>query len=454
MLTEPRLSSVAASQGGETVWGDVVVFCLPLVQCLQFHTIGNLLGSDILFVLAFLCLLMRRKIRLSSPLAKRCVLLILLWLAAQVVTDIVRRSAFEDYARGWSKILLTLIAFTVLYPLLYGRRRRILLYGWGLALGAALLFWFNPDRLGEDHPWKFGISYPITLAVFLWISRRSSRTVEAVLLAVLIGLLNVYLNARSRGGFCLATAAYLVAGSLWRRRGSPPVHVHLKTILVSATAMILAGLLVISAYEYAAGAGLLGNEARRKYEAQASGKFGILLGGRSDLLGAFAAVYDSPLLGHGSWARDPRYVLLDLQAMAQFGYENTEDMENELVSNGFRIPAHSFLLEGWVESGLAGAVFWGWVFLVGLGALLRFRPARLEFSPIAAFGVCSLLWDIAFTSYGSQYRLIAPYYIVILMTGVPSAPRAIPATLANGLNLTSISPATPASLTPALWEEM
>lgn len=448
---------IPASENSSAGWVDVLVYVLPLVQFIQIPMVGNLLGSDILFLVVFFGFLMRGELRLQHPLAKRCILLCWLWFVFQFLTDYVRQSAFEDYARGWSKILLTLVSFSVLFFLLYGQRRRILVFGWGLVAGTVMAFWLNPDYLAIDYPWKFGISYPLTLAVFLLMSRRPYRPFQALLWSIVMGCINIYLNARSRGGFCLATAAYLLAGILWKRRGSPPVCIRFKTVLLSLAAMVLVGAAILSTYEYAANAGFLGEDAKQKYEAQVSGKLGLLVGGRSDLLGAFAAIYDSPVFGHGSWARDPRYVLLDLQAMAQFGYEDTASMENELINSGFRIPAHSFLLEAWVEAGIAGALFWGWIFALGLGALFRFGPLRVDFSPLAAFSVFSLLWDIAFSPYGtvgSVYRLIAPYYIVILMTCIGAlAPEPARARVSDNNPPPALLPPTPVQpLIPAIEE--
>ncbi len=87
-------------------------------------------------------------------------------MASQIVTDIVRHSAFADYARGWTNIGLTLVNFAVVYTLLYGKRRRIVLYGWGMVVGSALRFIFIRDDIVASYPWKFGVSYPVTLTVF------------------------------------------------------------------------------------------------------------------------------------------------------------------------------------------------------------------------------------------------------------------------------------------------
>ena len=91
-----------------------------------------------------------------------------LWLVSQVVTDVVRHSAFADYARGWSNIGLTLVNFAVFFSILYQKPRRMAIYGWGLVIGGLLDFWINPTKNMKDDPWKFGYAFPVCWAVFLY----------------------------------------------------------------------------------------------------------------------------------------------------------------------------------------------------------------------------------------------------------------------------------------------
>jgi hypothetical protein len=59
-------------------------------------------------------------------------------------------------------------------------------------------------------------------------------------------------------------------------------------------------------YEYGASEGWLGDEAREKYLIQSSGDMGILLGGRTQILASAQAIIDSPVIGHGSRAKDSK----------------------------------------------------------------------------------------------------------------------------------------------------
>ena len=197
---------------------NTLVFLIPCLQFLQFQVIGVLNGSDLLLLATFVVLVLRGRIRITTPAGKTFLVLCSLWLASQCVTDIVRHTAFVYYARGWSNIGMTLIYFSVLWTLLYGKTRRIMLYGWGLVAGGLLAFFINPNDYMRDYPWKFGVSYPIMLAVMLLASSERFSGLWAIVMTATIGAINIYLGARNYGGACLAAASYLLITFFLRRK--------------------------------------------------------------------------------------------------------------------------------------------------------------------------------------------------------------------------------------------
>ena len=51
-----------------------------------------------------------------------------------------------------------------------------------------------------------------------------------------------------------------------------------------------------------------------------AGEYGLLLGGRSEFLVSSLAVLESPVIGHGSWAKDCRYASLYVELKREAGY--------------------------------------------------------------------------------------------------------------------------------------
>ena len=413
---------------------DFVVFVIPCLQLIRIRVIGVLNGSDLLMLVIFLSLALRGKLRVTSRVGKWSLILCSLWLASQCVTDIVRHSALADYARGWSNIGLTFISLAVLWTLLYGRPHRLTLYGWGLVIGGVLYAFINPNEMtaagAPGDLWKFGLAFPLSLGAFLLASRKECRGHWPITLAVLMGMINMVLGARAVGGICLAAALYLSVTSLSRRKNPEIFRLKTRTMVALAASIIIGGAAVMWAYQYTANAGILGERAKEKYDEESSGEYGVLLGGRTEVLATFPAIYDSPILGHGSWAKEPLYIILQNQALARLGYKVAWNISNEQLQEGL-IPTHSYLFGAWVDGGILGAVFWVWVFAMTARVLTRVHPATAVLLPVVSFLSFFLLWDILFSPYGTPGRISFPYSIVVLMTLMDAAAskmvRAMPA---------------------------
>ena len=414
-----RIESQDAAPLRRPVKGDdfvgLLVFLIPCLQFIQVKAIGLLNGSDLILMVIFIYMALRWKVQIATRAGKWFLVLCSLWLVSQCVTDIVRHSAFIDYARGWSNIGLTIIVFLVLCTLLYGRSNLIILYGWGYAVGEIVRYFMNLDETAAADPWKFGIGDPVTLAVILLISRKECRGHWPAVLSATIGVINILKGYRSLGGECLAGALYLFVTSVLRNRNLPSTMLTKRSIVIIACSILLGAAGVFGAYQYAAGSGILGEAARVKYEQQSSGQYGVLLGGRVEMLGYIPAIYDSPLLGHGSWARDPKYVLAEHQALALMGYTSAEDYSENDIEEGY-IPTHSCLFGAWVDAGILGALFWGWLLVLTAKALLRVYPSNTVILPLMCFMAFSLLWDILFSPYGARSRIVMPYRAVMVIT--------------------------------------
>ena len=425
-MTQPEFQSKTQQrrQSSNSDFVDILVFLIPCLRFVQLKVVGVLSGSDLLIAVIFCYLLLRKKIRISTPIGKWLMILCSLWLVSQCVTDIVRHSAFTDYARGWSNIGMTLAYLAVLWTLLYGHTRRIMLYGWGLALGSILTYFINPDELMIDYPWKFGLCLPVTLAVFLLASRKEFRGLWPITLSALMGVINVVMGVRSSGGICLAAALYLAVSRYMDKKGLGRRKLTARAVLTTAASIIIGFAGIFWAYQFAASRGVLGADAREKYEEQSSGQYGILLGGRTEMLGYLPAIYDSPILGHGSWAKDPTYLIAEREALAMMGYTISDELSIDEMEEGM-IPTHSYIFGAWVDAGILGAVFWGWVWVQTVRILMQVHPPSVVLLPLLSFAAFSLLWDLLFSPYGAEMRIISPYFVVMLLAYWRNVPQKV-----------------------------
>ena len=95
--------------------GDAFAFIVPLLQVVEFHLAGLLLAADLMMFAALPIALIRHPDRLRQKPVPTVLTLGVFWLAAQIVTDLVRNSAPEDYTRGWLKICFVLVNLTVVW---------------------------------------------------------------------------------------------------------------------------------------------------------------------------------------------------------------------------------------------------------------------------------------------------------------------------------------------------
>jgi hypothetical protein len=215
-------------------------------------------------------------------------------------------------------------------------------------------------------------------------------------------------------------------------------------------------LVVFVGLNAAAAANLLGDAARTKYDDQAGvivgpsplpgsspvagaspvagsspaaglNPIGVIAGGRAEILTSPRAILDSPILGHGSWAKDPKYVELQRQGLIELGVPN-----GNAPTDPYLIPTHSYLLGSWVWAGLGGGLFWLAVAALALWLMANLFAVRLALHPLIVFSTTLMLWNIAFSPYGNTQRLFATFSIAVCVLGLRLIrdARATPATSA------------------------
>jgi len=403
------LGRTVSSRQLESAFADFLVFAIPALEFVQIQVVGRLFATDVLVLATLPFALLARGHRLAAPFPRKLILLGMLWLASQMITDFVRQTPFNDYARGWAKIAFFLASFGVLYVLAHNRPRRLVLYGIGLVVGGVLSFYLSPRPHAEVDPWKFGLGEPVTLLLILIATSRSVRRLPAEQLLVLAfgALMNLYLGFRALSGVCFLAATYIATRRL-KARGH---ELSLRNVALFTLISLGAGLGFLRAYEYAADKGILGTSAQRKYETQAAGELGVLIGARWEILVSASAIKQSPILGYGSWARNPQYAWLPLDLLRSFGY-NVDEGD---VSGADLIPTHSYLFSAWVEAGVLGGVFWLWILLVATRALTVLRRTPDSRMPLIAFAGFMLIWNVLFSPFGAEQRFMTAYYIVLLL---------------------------------------
>ncbi len=397
----------------ENIIGDAIVLLIPTLAFLEVRLIGRMFLSEIILIGLLPFLLFFKGWMLRGPLPKKLIALGLLWLFAQLITDLIRGTPFQDYSRGWAKITFLLANFAALYMLLYGSRKRLVLFALGLVFSGFLAYKFNPSVYASSHPWKFGVGFSITLLLILlsmsnFVSR--VRLFPSLILFFLTSL-NLYMGLRSTAGVCFLAGGYTFAQQIFVTNVHVSIKPSLKKVAFISLLVIVAIVSFLKFYDYAAEYYWLGKRARDLIRLQ-SGSFGVFLGGRAALYSATQAIVDSPVIGHGSWAKNPYYITI-LRDLEKFGY-TIRDLKRLYRSR--LIPSHSYVLGGWVESGILGAVFWIWVLMLTAKVLFYQYNIKDQLNPLIAYIGISFVWNILFSPFGAVARLTAAYFLVLLMS--------------------------------------
>ena len=326
-----------------------------------------------------------------------------LWVLSAIATDVYRETAFNDALKGVAPPVLILFMTPCLYVLL---RDDLKAFKWGLIGFVVTLFlstYIIQAGTSVSRAEMQGISarqaaleYKNTFMMFFVQPIRlfpSFYYLQAPVLSTVItlGLALFSLYEGGRGVFLSLTIS---AGILFLAGGRSAGIIRMPRKIILLVFMVL--LLSYSAkqtYEYMVKNNYLGAAELNKYEMQVESKIG-LLSGRSQFVSFFYAVFDSPILGHGSWVLD--WSGYNVRAM-----EWLEEYENIKIYNTQGkvdyLNAHSHIMTAYLWHGVLGAVFWFYVLILLWRTIIIYVRATPEFFGYLALTVPGVTWAIMFS---------------------------------------------------------
>jgi O-antigen ligase len=371
-------------------------------------SVGQVLIMPLLPVLLLTCSYRLRKSRL-----RMVFLLLLLWLIGEIVTDVYRQSEFIDWIRVDARIVFTAADVLALAMLIGGKTQRHLIFYSGLGTGYILQVRLQPNEYTDF--WKFGYSTGVTLFVVLMCCYFYRRRQYPMIVLLLVGIsaVDAAFNFRSPILLLFVTTVLIVPVIPERvgrvrilpasQRGRLLVKVSLSLVAAKAASSLV---LFLGAQGY------LGEEARVKDTMQAQAKGGMLLGGRPEILVSSRAVIDSPILGHGSWAKDIKYAEMYADLRVKYNISDTEQGNREEERSDL-IPTHSHIMDAWVDAGILGATFWIYVlYLVGK-AIAQASLKGTSLAPVYCYTLIGFMWSILFSPSGSVTTLPDSFLIIV-----------------------------------------
>jgi hypothetical protein len=408
------------------ILGGAVAAAAGLLASVLVQVVGDLPVAEIFLAVLLPALIIMGGRQMIRPSIRPVLMMMGLWLAGQIMTDIYRQTALFDWLRGDANIIVFGIDVLALVALLGKSDSRKVAFVLGYSIGHILAAKYKPTHEVDLDSWKFGYAPAIILLVLLASSGfyRRRNYAMTVLLVVGIAVVNILMNFRSAALSLIITIAVtvpLIPERVGRLQLLPPPKSTARAMVLAALA-VGAGGVALAAVDIATMSGILGHQAQVKNENQARSPGGMLLGGRPEVLVSTRAIIDSPLLGHGSWARDPKYTEMLLDTESHYGMQAPADYSEE--RRWGLIPAHSMILGSWVSAGVLGGVFWIFVIKRVVKGIAGVSTSKEALAPLYAYLLVDLFWAILFSPLGSPNRLIVALAIVVmadsLETGVPA----------------------------------
>ena len=334
------------------------------------------------------------------------------WLLGTIVADSYFSSPLQSRLKGTARVIFFVLNFIALAILINNRPRRMVMFAISIAVVTGRIGLGFAGEIGLM--WKFGLSGAVAILALLVSSHyyRQKRYGISFLISIGLGGLNLYYGFRSQLVVHLISAVLILPmfenAEVLRsgvRRGKGTLRVIMLLLLAGGAAYA-----ANTAIKYAAELGVFSESVSEKFQGQAKGDLGVLFGGRPETLVAIQAIRDSPILGHGSYPVDQKYLELKQDIQYEHGYSDSDtpdDLEDPVI------PTHSHLTMAWVESGILGGICWIYIMTLTLRAVLQLGSLRPALAPLYCYLLVWFLWDILYSPFGSVNRVWAAYFIVL-----------------------------------------
>jgi hypothetical protein len=226
-------------------------------------------------------------------------------------------------------------------------------------------------------------------------------------------------SGRSAALATIAFAAFVLIGGKTRRSMSRIAR-HFWLLCCGGVLLIFA---MYCGYKFSATHGLLGEDARRKYEMQTDGGSGgigrLILGGRGDAFIGLLACRDKPIIGWGPWPMDENGYAEEF--IIKFGtWEDVQriaHLREWNIKHGIdtrMLRCHAYITEFWAWYGIFGLVFIIYIILVLLRYLKQDVAAVPQWYAWLACSVPGMFWGIFFSPLQDRFGL-ALFAVACLM---------------------------------------
>ena len=368
---------------------------------LKTNFIGDLYLAQVLTIFISIYFLFKDSDHLKLvSYEKKILFLIILWFLNQIVSDQVNQISFNNSARGTAKIIITYLSFYSFFKLsksLNISMIKILLWICIVKLFLMFTAYNNSFMLS----WKFsgGVSLSISLIIFFNLYYKNYLTNNYLLFLILgIGILSLFINTRYLFLFNTLFVFYTILFEKFK----------INRIIPIVLSSLIFYLFITNIYEMLIVYELLPNTLLEKQISQNS-ELGTLLGGRSEIFSSYMAIVDAPIIGHGSWAENCKYIYSIYDQIIQYNPNIKVNLTRCLIKS------HSVIFGSWVNSGIFGFLFWFYIIIIIVKKLIKDVRTNGNLLTLLLYLTITVFWDIIFSPYGGNRMVYLPLCIVIIL---------------------------------------
>lgn len=372
-------------------WFAVFALMCGIASARMLNLVGEIYAGELLLIQCGFLLLLLGKTRPLTTFPVMGVFLqtAVLMLLGYMLSDIYRDTSPAQFLRGWARIILVTLDFVALVAIIAHDKRNLWWFVLGMGIGAIGQLLIRGVPMMSPAGWKFGWSTPLVTLLACMSCLLPVKFVAIGFIA--LGVANIFMDFRIQGAICVAVAAILWIRDGGMRRMSGPRLLQLFAVCMVAGG-ILAGAMMATSDEFA----------KRREQSNVGRAVGLSV--------ATLAITESPLIGYGSWPMDPRLVNLYYDGMEESGQFSRSQPRGAIFA------AHSQILQGWIEGGLLGVLFWGlygyWLLRAGWYVVLR-RPSDI-YMPMFLFFLIYNLWALFMSGFSGVTRLPIAVGIAII----------------------------------------
>lgn len=391
-----------------------IPFIIGILCGLKINIIGEVYIGEI--IASIYLILRMTKIQITK-FEFNVLLLAFVWALAQTISDVVNETPFATMLKGVGTPIVFVISILALIDYFKNNMTRAPAFFLGACLGFLIYTIISGNDYFTGNPWKWGIGHFIVVlftTIFSYYLRSQSKIVLGVFVVAFVSACMLF-SSRSMALFLLMASFLCYQYSIQKKKSLFFLMADSKFGFSFLCVFIIGALFVLNSVfgaiftsEYFLEN--LSQEDAYKYQVQASGDYGVLLGGRSELLISSKAFMDKPLLGHGSWAEDKSGYLDEYSWLVyNFGYSLNDSDSYTGESN--LIPTHSYIMGALVWSGIFGGLIWLYFFRFLVRSYVKFYN---NLNLLINYLIILNIWNIFFSPFGADARWFTAMSMAII----------------------------------------